>query len=175
MKRLKAQRHGSAIAIPVPIMTRASRAMSHTAEPLVAPSAIRIPISCVRCAATNEITPYRPTTDRRRAITPKPLDIVSIVAQGSAAEAFDHSDDFNCRASVGAVAEAKAVADRTAIPKISSCEGLANDNRTISSFGALRFALSRSSKLRPAAGRAQCHSCHSQAKDRDYVFSALRK
>ncbi len=32
----------------------------------------------------------------------------------------------------------------------------------------------RTGKL-PVAGRAQCHSCHSQAKDRDYVFSAMRK
>ena len=32
----------------------------------------------------------------------------------------------------------------------------------------------RSSRLR-AGGRAQCHSCHSNAKERDYVFSAVRK
>ena len=32
----------------------------------------------------------------------------------------------------------------------------------------------RTGKLE-ASGRAQCHSCHSKAKDRDYVFSAVRK
>ena len=32
----------------------------------------------------------------------------------------------------------------------------------------------RTGKLQ-ASGRAQCHSCHSQAKQRNYVFSAVRK
>jgi hypothetical protein len=32
----------------------------------------------------------------------------------------------------------------------------------------------RTGKLQ-AGGRAQCHSCHSKAKGRDYVFSAVRK
>jgi hypothetical protein len=31
------------------------------------------------------------------------------------------------------------------------------------------------SGLLPAAGPAQCFACHSKQKDRDYVFSAVRK
>src|SRR5262249_39115653 len=51
-RRLNANRHGSATAIPAPIILNASRAISHTAERVVAPSAMRIPISCVRWVAT---------------------------------------------------------------------------------------------------------------------------
>lgn len=32
----------------------------------------------------------------------------------------------------------------------------------------------RTGKLQ-ASGRAQCHSCHSKAKERDYVFSSVRR
>jgi hypothetical protein len=55
------------MAVPARIMATTSATTSHTAARRVAPSAIRIPISCVRLVTTNAMTPYRPTTDRREA------------------------------------------------------------------------------------------------------------
>ena len=48
---------------PPPIVTSASRMTSQIAAERVAPSAMRMPISCVRCVTTNDITPNRPTTE----------------------------------------------------------------------------------------------------------------
>ena len=60
------------MAVPAPIMTSASRTMSQTTAARVAPSASRTPISCVRCVTTNDITPYRPTTERREGYRSEP-------------------------------------------------------------------------------------------------------
>ena len=44
---------------------------SPTNFPLCAPSAMRIPISLVRCVTANDITPYSPIAPRNSAVKPK--------------------------------------------------------------------------------------------------------
>ena len=50
---------------------------SQIADERCAPSAKRIPISRVRCVTTNDITPYKPTSDSSNASVLKLLDSVA--------------------------------------------------------------------------------------------------
>jgi hypothetical protein len=63
-KRLMPHTAGSAIVMPAAIIKDASRMISQRAVARVAPSAMRTPISCVRCVTTNDITKDPGVRDR---------------------------------------------------------------------------------------------------------------
>ena len=57
MRRMSAAAAPRPIAMPTPVSTSAERTNIHTSSLFFAPSAMRIPISRVRCETAYEITP----------------------------------------------------------------------------------------------------------------------
>ena len=60
---------------PIAIWTNARRRNSHITCLDCAPSAIRTPISCVRCVTEYAVTAYRPTADSMSAMSAKAANI----------------------------------------------------------------------------------------------------
>ncbi len=77
--RLNAQMEGRATSTPATTMRDASRKTSAMAVDRFAPSAMRMPISRLRCVTTNDMTPYNPTIESISANAPKPPDSVASI------------------------------------------------------------------------------------------------